>query len=106
MADLNQTFMALSDDTRRQIVARLASGETALSALAAPFDMSQTAVSKHVRVLSDAGLVTVAKRGRTRYCRLEAMPMRAAVDWMNDYRKFWENSFTALASYLDGETDT
>jgi len=105
MPDLNQTFMALGDDTRRRIVARLASGETPISTLAAPFDMSLTAVSKHVRVLSDAGLVTVAKRGRTRYCRLEATPMRAAVEWMNDYRQFWDANFTALASYLDEDTD-
>ena len=103
MSDLDRTFAALSDHTRRAIVARLAIGETALSALATPFDMSQTAVSKHVRVLSDAGLVQVSKRGRTRYCRLDPGPMRAAVDWLNDYSKFWDESFAALGRYLEDE---
>lgn len=101
MLSLDATFAALGDSTRRAIVARLATGETPLSELAEPFDMSLTAVSKHVRVLSDAGLVTVAKRGRTRYCRLEGAPMAAAVDWLNDYRRFWEGRFEALAAYLD-----
>ena len=104
MPDLDKTFAALGDNTRRAIVARLATGEAALSELAAPFDMSQTAVSKHVRVLSDAGLVQVSKRGRTRYCRLEAAPMRAAVDWLNDYSKFWDESFAALGRYLEDDT--
>lgn len=100
MTDLDITFTALADPTRRAIVARLADGEAALSDLAAPFDMSLTAVSKHVRVLSDAGLVSVEKRGRTRHCRLEAAPMRDAVDWLNGYRRFWENQFEALARHL------
>ena len=103
MTDLDRTFSALADATRRAIVARLAQGETALSELAAPFQMSQTAVTKHVRALEDAGLVTVAKRGRTRYCRLEAEPMREAVAWLEDYRRFWEDQFDALARFLNEE---
>lgn len=104
MADLNRTFAALSDGTRRAIVARLADGEAPLSDLAEPFEMSQTAVSKHVRVLADAGLVQVEKRGRTRYCRLEAEPMKDAAAWLEDYSKFWEGRFEALARYLHEET--
>lgn len=103
MPDLNRTFAALSDGTRRAIVARLAGGEAPLSDLAEPFEMSLTAVSKHVRVLSDAGLVSVKKRGRTRYCRLEAAPMKDAAQWLDDYRKFWEGQLEALARYLNEE---
>ena len=101
--DLDRTFAALSDGTRRAIVAQLAEGESSLSDLAEPFDMSLTAVSKHVRVLNEAGLVSVSKRGRTRYCRLEAEPMKDASDWLDDYRKFWVDRFAALARYLNEE---
>ena len=104
MSDLDRTFAALSDGTRRAIVAQLAEGESSLSDLAEPFDMSLTAVSKHVRVLNEAGLVSVSKRGRTRYCRLEAEPMKDAADWLDDYRKFWIDRFDALARYLHEET--
>lgn len=100
MNQLDQTFAALSDATRRAIVARLAEGEASLSALADPFDMSLTAVSKHVRVLSDAGLVAVEKRGRTRHCRLQAAPMKDAAEWLAFYRRFWEDQFDALARHL------
>ncbi len=103
MPDLDQTFAALSDGTRRAIIARLALGETSLSDLADPFEMSQTAVSKHVRVLSDAGLVSVIKRGRTRYCTLEAAPMKAATDWLETYQRFWTGNFDALARHIEGE---
>lgn len=103
MPDLDRTFAALSDGTRRAIVAQLAEGESSLSDLAEPFDMSLTAVSKHVRVLNEAGLVSVSKRGRTRYCRLEAQPMKDASDWLDDYRKFWVDRFGALARYLNEE---
>jgi DNA-binding transcriptional ArsR family regulator len=101
MTQLDQTFAALGDGTRRAILARLAQGETALSEIAEPFQMSQTAVSKHVRVLSEAGLVSVSKRGRTRYCRLEAAPMKQAAEWLETYQKFWEGRFDALAQYLE-----
>lgn len=101
--DLDQTFSALADATRRAIIARLSEGEATLSEVADPFDMSLTAVSKHVRLLSDAGLVKVTKRGRTRYCRLEAVAMRDAVEWLNTYRQFWDDQFASLAQYVDEE---
>lgn len=100
MSDLNAVFGALGDETRRAILARLLAGETRLSDLAAPFDMSQTAVSKHVRVLSDAGLVAVEKKGRVRYCRLTATPMRDAADWLTDYAAFWGANFEQLGRHL------
>lgn len=103
MSDLDQTFAALSDPTRRAIVSRLAESEAPLSDLAEPFEMSLTAVSKHVRVLSDAGLVRVEKRGRTRYCRLQAAPMKGAAEWLSDYRKFWEAQLDSLARYFNEE---
>lgn len=97
---LDATFSALGHTARRDMVARLSSGELALSDLAEPFDMSLTAVSKHVRVLADAGLIVVEKRGRTRHCRLNAAAMRDAADWLNHYHEFWENQFKALAEHL------
>lgn len=103
MTPLDQTFAALSDGTRRAIIEKLALGETSLSDLAGPFDMSQTAVSKHVRVLSDAGLVRVNKRGRTRYCSLQAAPMKAATEWLNVYQTFWTGSFDSLARHIERE---
>ncbi|MEL7029984.1 MAG: metalloregulator ArsR/SmtB family transcription factor [Pseudomonadota bacterium] len=100
---LDMTFQALSDATRRAIVARLADGEAPLSELAAPFDMSLTAVSKHVRVLSNAGLVRVEKRGRSRHCRLEAGPMKDANAWLTAYTKFWEEQLASLARHLEDD---
>jgi DNA-binding transcriptional ArsR family regulator len=101
MSNLDLTFSALSDATRRTIVSRLKAGELTLSELADPFDMSLTAVSKHIKVLSDAGLVSVTKRGRTRYCRLQVDPMKSAVDWLNDYSLFWEGQLESLARHLN-----
>ncbi len=106
MSQLDATFAALSDGTRRAIVARLADGETTLSELAEPFDMSLTAVSKHMRVLSDAGLVDIEKRGRTRHCRLSGAPIKEAVDWLNKYESFWIDRFDALARHLANEDKT
>lgn len=103
MSPLDQTFSALGDPTRRAILAKLALGEAALSEIAEPFDMSQTGVTRHVNVLADAGLVSVTKRGRTRYCRLEAVPMKEATDWLSSYQQFWQDRLTDLASHL-GET--
>ncbi|MCI4660784.1 MAG: metalloregulator ArsR/SmtB family transcription factor [Neomegalonema sp.] len=100
MTDLDPIFAALSDPTRRAILSRLSEGEAALSALAEPFEMSQTAVSKHVRVLEHAGLVSIEKQGRTRYCRLNAAPMREAADWLSTYQQFWQDQFMALAEHL------
>jgi len=100
MPDLDQTFSALGDPTRRAILARLAEGEAALSEIAEPFRMSQTGVTRHVKVLADAGLVSVAKRGRTRYCRLHAAPMQEASEWLNEYRQFWMDRLDDLAKHL------
>ena len=103
MQQLDATFSALSDGTRRAIVARLANGEATLSDLAAPFDMSLTAVSKHMRVLSEAGLVDIEKRGRTKHCRLKGAPIKEAVDWLSKYEAFWLDRFDALALHLANE---
>ncbi len=101
MQNLDATFAALSDGTRRAILGTLMEGEARLSDLAAPFNMSQTAVSKHVRVLSDAGLVVVEKRGRTRHCRLNAEAMKDADDWLSDYRSFWTRQLGNLSEHLN-----
>ncbi|MEP1932882.1 MAG: metalloregulator ArsR/SmtB family transcription factor [Roseibium sp.] len=103
MPHLDSTFSALSDSTRRAIVARLADGEATLSDLAEPFEMSLTAVSKHMRVLSDAGLVDIEKRGRTKHCRLRGAPIKEAVDWLSKYEAFWIDRFDALARHLAKE---
>lgn len=100
MVDLDITFAALGDHTRRAILGRLAEGEAGLSELAEPFEMSQTAVSKHVNVLREAGLVHVEKRGRTRYCRLRAESFKAASSWLADYEKFWTEQVANLADHL------
>ena len=100
MQQLDNTFTALSDVTRRAIVARLADGGQSLSKLAEPFEVSQTAVSKHVRVLSDAGLVIVEKRGRVRHCKLDAAPMKEAIDWLKYYEAFWADKFASLSKHL------
>ncbi len=100
MDHLNATFAALSDETRRAILHQLMAGEARLSDLARPFDMSQTAVSKHVRVLKEAGLVDIEKRGRTRHCRLKAEALKDASDWLAEYRAFWTQQFENLAQHL------
>jgi DNA-binding transcriptional ArsR family regulator len=102
--ELDTTFAALSDVTRRGILARLVQGETSVSELAAPYKMSLPAVSKHLRVLEDAGLVTRHKDGRVHRCRLVAEPMKDAAEWIERYRQFWEQQFDALADYLEEES--
>ena len=97
--DLDAVFSALSDPTRRAIVERLADGEASVSDLAAPFDMSLVAVSKHLRVLERAGLLDHRKRGRVRYCRLSPAPLRSA-DELSRYRVFWHTRLDALAAHL------
>lgn len=97
---LDATFGALSDATRRGILARLARGESSVSELAAPYEMSLPAVSKHLKVLEGAGLVTRHKDGRVHRCRLIAEPMKDAAEWIERYRVFWEEQFDALARYL------
>ena len=103
MENLDATFAALSHETRRAILRQLTQGEARLSDLAEPFDISQTAVSKHVRVLSTAGLVVVEKRGRNRHCRLNAQPMKRATDWLSDYQTFWTRQFDNLAQHFGTE---
>ena len=98
---LDFTFAALSDATRRGILARLASGETSVSELAKPYDMSLPAVSKHLRVLESAGLVTRRKNGRVQCCNLVAGPMKSAAEWIEHYRRFWEAQFDSLARFLE-----
>ena len=98
---LDATFAALSDATRRGILARLAQSEASVSELAAPYRMSLPAVSKHLRVLENARLIVRRKHGRVHRCRLAAQPMRSASEWIAQYRRFWENQFDALSAYLE-----
>jgi DNA-binding transcriptional ArsR family regulator len=100
-ASLDSTFAALSDATRRAIIARLLDGELAASDLAAPHDMTLPAVMKHLRVLEHAGLLKREKLGRTVWCRLSASPLQQASEWMSHYRVFWEGQFDALAAHLE-----
>jgi DNA-binding transcriptional ArsR family regulator len=98
---LDAVFAALADPTRRAILARLARREASVSELARPFRMSLPGVHKHLRVLERAGLLTQTKRGRVRRCRLQANAMRNAARWIERYRRFWEQQFDALATYLE-----
>lgn len=97
---ISSTFSALADPTRRAILARLALGQTSVTELAEPFKMSMPAVSKHLRVLEQAGLISRGRKAQSRPCRLEAEPLKKAADWLNDYRKFWEHGFDPPGSYL------
>jgi DNA-binding transcriptional ArsR family regulator len=97
---LNATFAALADPTRRAILARLASGEVSVTELAEPFEMSLPAVTKHLNVLERAGLIRRGRDAQWRPCRLEAMPLREVSDWVEHYRRFWEQSFDRLDDYL------
>src|SRR5512138_3042382 len=97
---LNTTFAALADPTRRSILARLASGEASVMELAEPFAMSLPAISKHLKVLENAGLIARGREAQWRPCRLEAGPLKDAADWLEDYRRFWEQSFDRLDDYL------
>ena len=100
MDQLSSTLSALADPTRRAIVARLAAGEATVNELAAPFDMSLPAVSKHLKVLERAGLISRGRNAQWRPCRLEAAPLKEIADWVERYRHFWEGSFDRLDSYL------
>jgi DNA-binding transcriptional ArsR family regulator len=97
---LSATFAALADPTRRAILARLAQGETSVKDLAAPFDMSQPAISKHLRVLEKAGLIEQGRQAQWRPRRLQAGPLREVADWVSQYRRHWEESFERLDTYL------
>jgi DNA-binding transcriptional ArsR family regulator len=97
---LDRSFAALSDPTRRAILARLALGESRVTDIAEPFDMSLPAVSKHLKVLEDAGLLTKRKEGRIHHCRLDPRPLSAAADWIVQHRAFWEKTLDRLQEYL------
>ena len=97
---LSRTFSALADPTRRAILARLTSGEASVGELAAPFDMSLPAISKHLKVLERAGLIARGRAAQWRPCRLQARPLKGAADWLEHYRSFWEQSFDRLEDYL------
>ena len=98
--DLSVTFGALADPTRRAILARLASGEATVSELAEPFEVSGPAISKHLKVLERAGLISRGREAQWRPCRLVAAPLKDAADWLEEYRRFWEDSFDRLDDYL------
>lgn len=97
---LSKTFSALADPTRRAILARLANGEASVSDLSKPLKMTMPAVTKHLKVLRNAGLVRQGRRAQWRPCYLVAAPLKDASDWMEKYRKFWEESFDRLDEYL------
>ncbi|HZP20883.1 MAG TPA: metalloregulator ArsR/SmtB family transcription factor [Bauldia sp.] len=100
-AHLDTTFAALADPTRRAILARLALGEASVNDLARPFAMSQPAISKHLKVLESAGLISRGREGQRRPCRLEARPLAEAAGWIEAYRRFWEPSFGRLDAVLE-----
>jgi DNA-binding transcriptional ArsR family regulator len=97
---LSTTFAALADPTRRAILARLASGQASVTELAQPFEMSLPAISKHLKVLQRAGLIARGREAQWRPCRLKAGPLKDAADWLEHYRRFWEQSFDRLEDYL------
>ena len=97
---LSTTFAALAHPARREILARLASGETSVTELAKPFEMTLPAVTKHLKVLQRAGLIEQGRRAQWRPCRLNAQPLRDVADWVERYRRFWEQSLDRLDDYL------
>jgi DNA-binding transcriptional ArsR family regulator len=102
MADrLSTTFAALADPTRRAIIARLAMGETTVNELAKPFDMSGPAISKHLKVLENAGLITRGREAQWRPCRIEPKALKVVDDWLDRYRQFWEERLDRLEEYLN-----
>jgi DNA-binding transcriptional ArsR family regulator len=99
-AQLDRTFAALAHPARRQILSRLTLGQASVTELAQPFAMSQPAISKHLKVLELAGLVERGQDAQWRPCRLRAVPLKQVSDWVNDYRRFWEQSLDRLDDYL------
>jgi len=97
---LSVTFAALADPTRRAILSRLMLGETSVTELARPFEMSLPAITKHLKVLENAGLITRGREAQWRPCKLEAAPLKDAAAWLEEYRRFWEESFDRLDAYL------
>ncbi len=102
-AQLDLTFSALADPTRRAILTRLTQGDVSVGELAQPFEISLPAVSKHLRVLERAGLLTQDPQGRVRRCKLRAAPMREAAEWVQRYRRFWTRQLDALAKFVEAE---
>src|SRR5919198_4396875 len=98
---LDRTFAALADPTRRAILARLAAGEASVTELAAPFEISLPAISKHLKVLERAGLIARSRERQWRPARLEAGPLKEVAEWTERYRRFWEESYDRLDEYLD-----
>lgn len=98
---LSSTLFALADPTRRGILARLATGDATVTELAEPFDMSLAAVSKHLKVLETAGLISRGREAQWRPCHLEAAPLADLSAWLEDYRRFWDRSLDSLAAYLE-----
>src|SRR5579859_167688 len=97
---LSTTFAALSDPTRRAILARLALGETSVKELSEPFSITAPSITKHLKVLERAGLITRGREAQWRPCRLQASPLKEATDWLDAYRQFWAGSFDKLDRYL------
>src|SRR6266536_3583032 len=97
---LTATFAALADPTRRAILARLTSSDATVTELAKPFDMSLPAISKHLKVLEHAGLIARSRDAQWRPCHLDAAPLKKIADWVDHYRRFWEDSFDRLDEYL------
>jgi len=97
---ISVTFAALSDPTRRAILARLTLGEASVSELASPFRMSMPGISKHLKVLETAGLISRGRKAQWRPCHLETKPLQEVNEWLDNYRRFWEESFSKMNSYL------
>jgi DNA-binding transcriptional ArsR family regulator len=97
---ISSTFSALADPTRRAILARLALGETSVTELSSPFEMSMPAISRHLKVLEKAGLIARGREAQWRPCKLKAEPLKQAADWLDEYRRFWDESFDRLGEYL------
>jgi len=97
---LTATFSALADPTRRAILARLSLGETSVTELAQPFEMTMPAITKHLKVLENAGLISRGREAQWRPCKIEAEPLKAATDWIDQYRQHWEERFDRLDEYL------
>jgi DNA-binding transcriptional ArsR family regulator len=100
-ARLDATFFALADGTRRGILARLAAGDATVSELAEPYDMSLAAVSKHLKVLEGAGLISRSRDAQFRPCHLEGKPLKAVAEWVETYERFWSRNLDSLGAYLD-----
>jgi DNA-binding transcriptional ArsR family regulator len=97
---ISTTFSALADPTRRAILARLTLGETSVTDLASPFEMSMPAISRHLKVLEKAGLIARGREAQWRPCKLKPEPLKYAADWLDEYRRFWDESFDRLGQYL------